>query len=446
MFFGDIMLDILNKIMWAIATSLIIVSGVYFSNMFVFVQFRFKEMFRNLLKKENIDRGISPIQSFLMTLGSRIGVGSIAGVSLALYLGGPGSIFWMWISAFLSAPNTFCETVLGIIYREKDGTDYKGGPSYYIRNGLNKPRLGIVYAIIILVSFVGGFVGIQGNTITKSFLEIVTVPKFMIGIVLVLLVSFIVFGGLKRIASFSEKLVPFMTFMYIGIALFVGIKNIDLIPGILKSIILSAFRWESAYGGLIGSLIIGVQRGIFSNEAGLGTGSITSSTSSTDSPTSQGYIQMLGIYVTTLLICTATVIIVMTSNYAELALNDVNGIEITQYAFKFHLGSFGNILLFLSVLLFSFTTILTGYYDGESSLKYLFHNIKNKHLNILKIISLIVLFLGCIIPSETLWSFVDILMALLAIINIYALFALRNDVKRELRYYNMKKYDKISKR
>lgn len=446
MFFGDIMLESINKFFWAIATFLILGSGIYFSFQFKFVQFRFKEMFYNLFKKENRNTGIRPIQSFLMTLGSRIGVGSIAGVSLALYLGGPGSIFWMWISAFLSASNTFCETVLGIVYREKDGKDYKGGPSYYIRNGLNKSKLGSIYAIIILISFVGGFVGIQGNTITKSFLEIFDVSKFIIGIILVFFVSIIVFGGLKRIASFSEKMVPFMSIMYIGIAIFVGIKNILFIPSVFKLIITSAFKLKSVYGGLVGSLIIGVQRGIFSNEAGLGTGSITSSTSSTDSSVSQGYIQMLGIYVTTLLICTATVIIVMTSNYSELSLVDVNGIEITQYAFRYHLGDFGNFMLFLSVLLFSFTTILTGYYDGESSLKYLFRRTSKVHLTFLKVISLIVLFLGCIISSETLWSFVDILMALLAIINIYALFKLKRDVKQEFRYYNMKKYDKIIKR
>lgn len=446
MFFGDNMLDIINKFVWAIATVLIIFSGIYFSCLLGFVQLNFKEMFKNLFKRENQSHGISPIQSFLMTLGSRIGVGSIAGVSLALYLGGPGSIFWMWVSAFISASNTFCETILGIIYRERDGSNYKGGPSYYIRNGLNKPKLGTIYAIIILLSFVGGFVGIQGNTITKSFLEIMEVPKFIVGVFLVFLVSIIVFGGLKRIAAFSEKMVPFMSVLYIGIAIFVGIKNIDLIPNIFKTIITNAFSWKSIYGGFVGSLIIGVQRGIFSNEAGLGTGSITSSTSSTESPTSQGYIQMLGIYVTTLLICTSTVVVVMTSNYSELILNDVNGIEITQYAFKYHLGNFGNTLLFLSVLLFSFTTILTGYYDGESSLKYIFKNTCDKHINILKIASLIVLFFGCIIPSEALWSFVDILMALLAIINIYALFSLKHDVKHELRYYNIKKCDKMSKR
>jgi len=437
------MLEIINKLVWAVATALIFLSGIYFTIKLKAVQFNFKEMFKNLFKNENREKGITPIQSFLMTLGSRIGVGSIAGVSLALYIGGPGSIFWMWIIAFLAASNTFAETVLGIIYRKKDGNDYKGGPAYYIKDGLNKPILGGMYAILILVSYVGGFVGIQGNTITKSVLEIIDIPKFIIGIILVIITSLIIYGGLKKIASFSSKLVPFMTILYLSIATFVSIKNIHLIPNIFKTIIVSAFNFKSFFGGFLYSLIIGIQRGIFSNEAGLGTGSITSSTSSTNSPTSQGYIQILGIYVTTLLICTATTLIVMTSNYQELVLNDVNGIEITQYAFKYHLGEFGNILLFISVLLFSFTTILTGYYDGESSLKYFIDSIKPIHLNILKVISLLVLFLGCVIPSTFLWSLVDILVALLAFINIYALLKLRKDVIYELDFYKKVKNDKL---
>lgn len=443
MFFGDNMLENINKAMWVIATSLIIISSFYFSYSLRFVQLNFKEMFKNLFSNNNSDRGISPIQSFLMTLGSRIGVGSIAGVALALYLGGPGSIFWMWISAFFSAANTFAETVLGIVYRKKDGDEYKGGPSYYLKYGLCKPKLGGLYAILILVSYVLGFVGIQGNTITKSFLQIINISPFIIGIVLVLITSIVIFGGLKKIASFSEKFVPFMTILYVGIAIFVAIKNITLLPSIFLNIVKSAFSLKSAYGGILGSLIIGVQRGIFSNEAGLGTGSITSSTSSTDSSVSQGYIQMLGIYVTTILICTATVIIIMCSDYTTLSLNDVNGIEITQYAFRYHLGNIGDVLLFISVLLFSYTTILTGYYDGESSLKYFFKNVKNIYLIILKIVSLFVLFLGCVLSSEKLWSFVDIMMSLLAIINIYALISLRKNVKDELEYETIKKCDKI---
>lgn len=432
-------IEIINKIMWAVATALIFLSGLFFTVKLKGVQFNFKEICRNLFNKDYQARGITPIQSFFMTLGSRIGVGSIAGVSLALYIGGPGSIFWMWISAFLAASITFSETVLGVMYRKKDGNDYKGGPPYYIKYGLNKPVLGGVYAILILVSYVGGFVGIQGNTITKSVREIIPFPKFMIGFLLVIVTSLIIFGGLKKIASISEKLVPFMTILYLLVAMYVSIKNISLIPGIFMNIVKSTFTLKSVYGGFIWSLIIGFQRGIFSSEAGLGTGSITSSASATTSPTSQGYIQVLGIYVTTLLICTSTVIIVMTSNYQQLVLSDINGIEITTYAFKYHLGSLGNLLLIISVLLFSFTTILTGYYDGESCLKYFIKNIKPVHLNILKIVSLALLFLGCITSSTLLWSFVDILMAILAIINIITLFKLKENIFSEVKYSKSKK-------
>lgn len=429
-----LVIEVINKIMWAVATALIFLSGLFFTIKLKGIQFNFKAIFQSLFNKNYQSHGITPMQSFFMTLGSRIGVGSIAGVSLALYIGGPGSIFWMWVSAFLAASITFSETVLGVIYRKKDGNDYKGGPPYYIKDGLHKPILGGLYAILILVSYVGGFVGIQGNTITKSIREICPLPNFVIGILLVLVTSLIIFGGLKKIAAISEKIVPFMTLLYLLVAIYVSIKNLSLIPKIFIDIVKSAFTLKSVYGGFIWSLIIGFQRGIFSSEAGLGTGSITSSASATKSPTNQGYMQVLGIYVTTLLICTSTVIIVMTSNYHELVLSDINGIEITTYAFKYHLGSLGNLLLIISVLLFSFTTILTGYYDGESCLKYFIKKIKKTHVNILKIVSLVLLFLGCITSSTLLWSFVDILMAILAIINIYALFKLKENIFSEVNY------------
>lgn len=433
------MLAIMHKFIWAVATVLIIVSSIYFSFKFHFLQFRFGRMFKCLFSKKDKTDGITSMQTFLMTLGSRIGVGSIAGVSLAIYLGGIGSIFWMWLSAFLSASSTFCETVLGIVYRRKDGNIYKGGPSYYIKYGLGNKILGGIYAIFIIASYVFGFVGIQGNTITRSAQEIINIPSVVVGIILFFVAGFIIFGGLKKIATFSEKLVPFMTFLYLTIAMFIGIKNATLLPSIILNIIKAAFDVKSFGVGVLSTLIIGIQRGIFSNEAGLGTGSITSSTSNTNSSVSQGYAQMLGIYVTTLLICTATAIIVLTSNYESLVVSDINGIEITQYAFYYHFGDFGNILLFVSILLFSFTTILTGYYDGESSLKYFSDNVKSSELTALKIVSLIVLFLGCILSSTIIWTFVDILTAFLAIINIYALWKLRDDVKKEIDYYNHQK-------
>lgn len=438
------MIHIMSSILWAIATTFIIVSSIYFTIDLGFIQFRFKEMFKNLFNKKTKDKGISPIQSLMMTLASRIGVGSIAGVALAIYLGGVGSIFWMWVTAFLASTDTFCETVLGIIYRVKDGDNiYRGGPSYYIRNGLGKKKIAALYAIIVLFSYIGGFVGIQANTITKSLGVISDVNPVVVGLIICLITSLIIYGGVKSIAKVTEKLVPIMTLFYISIAFLVILTNASKIPEIFSSIFQSAFNFKSFTTGFVTTFIVGIQRGIFSNEAGLGTGSITSSTSSTNSPTSQGYIQMLGIYITTLLICTSTAIIILTSPYQSLILNDVNGIEITQFAFQYHLGDAGSILVFISILFFSFSTILTGYYDGESCLKFFFKDIKEIYLYILKIVSLIILFFGSIISSTLLWKFVDILVALLAIVNIYALISLKDQVRYELDYYNRKKYDKM---
>ena len=215
---------------------------------------------------------------------------------------------------------------------------------------------------------------------------------------------------------------------YILIALYCIITNINLIPNIFINIIKSAFNIKSFFTGFIPTLIVGIQRGIFSNEAGLGTGSIASSTVNTNNYEKQGYIQMVGVYITTLLICTSTALIILTSDYTTLNIKDINGIEITQYAFTYHLGNVGNYLVFLSIILFSFTTILTGYYDGESCLKYFFKDIKKIYLLILKILTILVLFIGCLIKASSIWLFVDILVACEAIINIYALVKLRKRV------------------
>lgn len=446
MFFGDIMVQILNSVFWAVATALIIMSSLYFSINLGFIQFKFKEMFSNLFKEKENEKGITPIQSFIVTLASRIGVGSIAGVAFSIYFGGIGSIFWMWMTSFLLATNTFSETVLGVVYRTKDSDGiYRGGPPYYMRKGLNMPILGGIYAIIILFSYVGGFVSIQSNTITKSLMVIGNVKPIYVGIVISIITAIVIYGGIKSIVKVTEKIVPFMSLFYIGVAFWIALKNITLLPVIFVSIIKEAFNFKSATIGTLTPFIIGIQRGIFSNEAGLGTGSITSSTSATDSPASQGYIQMLGIYVTTLLICSSTVIIVLTSPYQTVSYSDVNGIEIAQFAFKYHLGDVGTIILFVTILFFSFVTILTGYYDGESSLKYFFKEKETKpiYIFILKIVSVFVLFIGCITPSTLVWEFVDLLVALLAITNIYALLSLRKIVKEELDYYNMRKSGKM---
>lgn len=423
------MFEIFNKVLWAIASGCIIISGIYFTFHFCGVQFRFRKMIRNLFCSDS--KGMSPKDTLMMSLAGRIGVGSVAGVALSIYLGGVGSVFWLIITCFLAAPNAFCETVLGSVYHEKDGDVYKGGPAYYIRNGLGMKRLGGGYAFLILISYIGCFLGIQSNTITKSINEIVSVDGWIVGLIVCILTLFIIFGGVKMISRATNKIVPIMTLLYLCVCLYVIVIHFFDLPVILWKILSEAFHLKPFFGGFMGSLIVGLQRGIFSNEAGMGTGSMAAATSDS-SAISQGYVQMLGIYITTLIVCGATALIILTSNYSERLFTDVNGIEITQYAFHYHLGNLGDWFIFISIVLFSFSTILTGYYYGESSLKYFFKNIKKEYLIILKLVTVGVLFLGCVVSSTFLWSIVDILVAFLVLINVYSLFSLKGVVKKEL--------------
>lgn len=417
------MLKIIDSILWSIATILMVYSGIYFTYKLKFVQFNFKEMFKNIIKKE--DNSISPFESLMMVLGGRIGVGSIAGIALAIYLGGIGSIFWMWIIGFISAANSFSETTLGVKYQEKDKNLYKGGPSYYIKNGLNNKKLGKFYALIIVISQVFGFLSIQANTITNS----ININPIISGLVITLVSFIIINKSTKQLFKISSKLVPIMTLIYIIASIFIIICNIDQIPNLLKSIISEAFNFKSLGFGVLSSFIVGIQRGIFSNEAGLGTGAIAASTVKTAFPVSQGYVQILGIYITTFLICTATALVILTSNINFLG-NNLNGIEITQNAFIYHLGNVGNVIVIISIVLFAFSTILAGFYDAESNLKYL-----TDKTSYLKLIICFVLFISSIIPAKTIWEIVNILTALLAITNIYALIKLKKDIIFELRRY-----------
>lgn len=432
------MLKIIDSILWATATVMIVYSGIYYTFKLKFVQFNFKQMIKNFRKKSN--SVITPFESLMMVLGGRIGVGSIAGIALAICLGGVGSIFWMWVIGFISASNAFAETVLGVKYREKDEQNiYKGGPSYYLKNGLKNNSLGRIYAYIIVVSQILGFLSIQSNTITKSITNFINIKPILIGLIIMVLSLLIFSHGTKRIFKVSSKLVPIMTLIYLVTSLVIIIGNLNLIPLVFKTIIKEAFNFKALGFGVLGTMIVGIQRGIFSNEAGLGTGAIAASTVETDFPASQGYVQIIGIYITTFLICTATALVILTSD-ATIISSNLNGIEITQSAFISHLGNFGNIIVVLSIILFSFSTILSGYYDAQSNLKFL-TKINNRKIFLLKLVSCIILLISSIMKANVIWQIVNILTAILAIINIYAIMKLKKDVIYELRQY--KECDKI---
>lgn len=421
----------LSRIVWLIATSLIIISGFYFTFKLKFIQFRFNLMIKSLFIKNKEKETIKPFESLMMVLAGRIGVGSIAGIAISIYYGGIGSIFWMWISSLLAASLTYVETILGVIYQRKDTDSIsKGGPSYYIKYGLENKILGNVYAIIIIITDIFGFISIQTNTIVHSFQEIINIDSKFIGFMIAFFVFVIIVGGVKRIAKFSSKIVPIMTLLYLIVSLIIVITNLKLLPNILITIFKSAFSFKSISGGIMGSIIIGIQRGIFSSEAGIGTGAIASAATKLETKEeqiAQGYTQMIGVYITTFLICTSTALVLLMSNSLNINMNNLNGIELVQNAFVNQLGDIGNYFVFLIILLFAFTTILSSYYSGESSLKYFIEK-PNKILIILKLFTLISIILGSTSSSNIIWNFIDVFVGILAIINIYSMLKLKDKV------------------
>ena len=423
------MIKIITDILWSIAIIYLLGGGIYFSIKLGFPQLKIKTIFKGF-KNDNNSR-ISPFKSLTMSLAARVGVGSLAGIALAIYIGGPGCIFWIWIVAIITSINTFCESYLGAKYQEKDGKAYKGGPSYYIEKGLKNKKLASIYSILIILAYIFGFMTIQANTITTSIYNYYNIKPVIIGIVLAVISILSIMKGLDRIVGITSKLVPIMGIGYILLSFIIIIMNLEKIPTILLEIITSAFSSKALSGGIISTFIIGIQRGIFSTEAGLGTGALASSCSHTKNKINLGLIQIIGIYFTVFIVCTSTALIILTSNYSLLNFENMNGIELTQYALNYHLGKTGSIVLLLSIISLAYSTIVAGYYYGEISLKYLIKNVTSTQINYLKFVTIILLILGSIINATLLWSIVDILVAILAIINMYAVIKLRKEIIKD---------------
>lgn len=423
------MIILVKKLVWLVATTMIILSSIYLSIKFHFPQLKIKTMVKKLFKNHT-HKSLDSFQLLMMNLAGKIGVGSIAGVAISIYVGGIGSIIWMWIISIFSAILTYCETILGMKYHIKKKKNVYGGPSYYIKNGLKKPFLGSIYAIIIILSYIGGFISIQTNTINKSIQEYVTINPVIVGVIISFLAFLVISKGVSKIASVSEKMVPFMIFLYLLTGILIIIKNINQLPTVFLEMLEQAFCFKSFISGFIPSFVIGIQRGIFATEAGLGTGSMAASISN-NKARDEADIQMLGVYITSFLICTITAFSITLSNYQAFYVTDLNGIEMIRYIFYQNFGNIGNVIIFISVLLFAFSTILTGYYYGETSFQYFGNKCEKLKLWFLNGFTIVNIILGCILPSELIWNLVDIFVAILSIINIYAILKLKDDIIRE---------------
>lgn len=418
----------LEHIIWSyLAIPILLFVSLIFTFYFQGVQFRFKKMIQCLTKKSS-NSSVSSFQSFTMALAARVGVGSLAGVALGIYIGGPGSVFWMWISALITAAASFVESTLAQLYKKRDGDIYIGGPAYYIEYGMHQKGFAVIYAFIIVLTYTFGFSAIQANTIATSFRDVLSIPPLLTGVGLALITSMIIFGGASTIAKMTSKIVPIMALFYIGIGLFVMITHFDYIPTFFMTILQDAFQPSPLIGGTVMyTIITGIKRGVFSNEAGMGSGAHAAAVTNSDNPTDQGYIQSFGVYVTTLFICTITAFLIMVTDAVEVGTTHSNGIELTQYALTELFGPIGGIILAISIFFFAFSTILTGYFYGECNVKYLCKN--EKILYPVRMIVLIVILISSIGSASLIWSLVDLGVALTATINVMALCYLAKEVK-----------------
>lgn len=399
-----------NNILCYLCIFIVIVGSIYFTIKLKFLQFNVFKMVESIKSSS-----ISDVKALFMSMGAKIGVGSIVGISFAIYVSGPGVLLWIWIISLLSSILTYCESYLGCMYKRDD----QGGVFYYISRGLNNKGLSIIYTFILVFVYAVGFVGIQSNTIVKSIDHVINIDKYVVVISLCLFIAMIIFNNIKSIIDFMAKLVPVMCVLYIVFGLFILFNDIDRIIFIFNLILEDGLRFDRA---IIGVIIVGLQRGIFATEAGIGTSSIASSISSNDKM-GQGIFQVMGVHFISLVIVTITGFIIIGSDYSYVG--TVNGVEIIFDIFNHYYGFFGKIGLCIIIILFAISTIVSGYYYSIKGVEFLKGTLSSVGTILIKILVVLLVFMGGIVDSTVIWSVIDTLVLFLLLINIYAIFCLR---------------------
>lgn len=422
---------------WALIPFLVVL-GLFFTIVSGFVQFQFfGRMFRVLSKNnQSADpNAISAREALLVSVGGRVGGGNIAGVAVAITLGGPGAVFWMWAIAIVGMATSLVECSLAQLYKrsEGDGT-YRGGPARSIIHGLGEDYrwLAILYAVCLIAAFAIGFNAFQGNTVAGAAQDSLGIDRMWTGILLTVGTGFIVYGGIHRIAKVADVIVPVMAIGYLGMALVVIMLNIGEIPGVLSSIFANAFGFEEAVGGGMGAAIAqGLRRGLFSNEAGLGSAPNVAATADVRHPISQGITQSFSVFIDTIIICSCTAFVILLGDVYVPGAEGIDGVALTQQSLVFHLGEWAQYFLTGAILLFAFSSIIYNYYLGENAL-----TVMTKHpasLHVLRIAIMGIVFLGAVAPGATaVFFFSDPMMGILAIVNLLALMMLFPTAKRIL--------------
>lgn len=449
------MITQLNDVLWTyLLIGALVGCGLWFTWRTRFVQFRMiGEMFRlltdsavdtvNVVAKSNVKKGkhISSFQAFAVSVATRVGTGNLAGVATAIAIGGPGSVFWMWVIALVGSATAFVESTLAQLFKQKSPDSYIGGPAYYIERGLHKRWMAVLFAVLITLQFGLSNNSIQANTICGAMHEAFGWSTLWVGMALAATALIIVFGGIQRIAHVSSVMVPVMAIGYVVLAAVVIATNIEHIPHVLKVIVLDAFGIEQVAGGGIGAAMMnGIKRGLFSNEAGEGSAPNVAATAAVTHPVKQGLIQALGVFTDTLLVCSCTAFIILISGLYDVP--ELNGIALTQAALQSEVGSAGPVFVAIAILLFAFSSIIGNYYYGEANIRFITPN--PTVMTVYRVLSggVMVMF-GAMASFELVWNIVDLFMAFLTACNLLAIMLLGRYAFRLLDDYRRQKREGI---
>ena len=420
---------------------LLLGTGIYFSVRTRFVQFRlFAESIRVVAQPNTEGNGLSSFQALMVSTASRVGTGNIAGISTAICLGGAGAVFWMWLTAILGSASAFIESTLAQIYKRKaeDGSSY-GGPAYYIQAALKQHWIGVLFAVFLILTYMGGFNLVASFNIADSFraygfFDESSTP-LIVGIILALVFALCIFGGSRQISRITEILVPAMGIFYLAVSLFIVVTHYSLIPKMFVDIFTNAFDFRAIFGGFTGSCIMqGIKRGLFSNEAGVGSAPNAAASASVSHPAKQGLVQMLSVFIDTILICSSTAFMLLCSGVAPS--ESLKGMPWVQAAASNSLGTFGTYFITVALFLFAFTTLIGNFYYAEMGLGYLCDKRPSRALLIgLRIVATLVVFGGSLMEFSVAWSTADVIMGFLALINLPVIILLGGPAVQCLRDY-----------
>ena len=427
---------------------LLVGTGIYFTIRTRCVQLRFlKESFRVLKEKgqeENGKKQVSSFQALMISTASRVGTGNIAGIATAIAAGGAGAVFWMWLMAIIGGASAFIESTLAQVYKvkDKDKEEFRGGPSYYMEKALGKRSVGVLFAILLIICFAYGFNGLQSFNMSSSLEYYIpgyseTIYPVVVGAVLAIGTALVIFGGVHRIGFITSVLVPIMAGSYLLIGLYTIVTNISELPHVFFMILSQAFDFQAFAGGMAGSaVVIGIKRGLFSNEAGMGSAPNASASASVSHPAKQGMVQVLSVFIDTLLICSATAMMLLLSG-VEGKTGGLDGIPFVQKAVSANVGNWGIHFITLSIFAFAFSSLIGNYYYAESNILFIKNN--KKLLFVFRITCILAVFFGAQADFSMMWNIADITMGCMATVNIIVILILGNKAIRVLKDYEKQK-------